>query len=300
MILEKEFEWYNLPKNIVCQQYNNNFLFLSNNIKGNVNINFKIETIKNEIQNIKFQEIFNKYKNTPKNENFEAAKFVPLALLFNCLLFQNIKSNKNNVIPTYIQFSEFFFNFLETYNGAFKFKNQYGGLRKDGKVWTLTKEDVYARLGRAYWSFVRELYAKVYLIEEKYKVENYLTSKCKSKTTINVIYDIWNDLNGVDILIEIINDKHNIWNAGIAISDKTSISNFYKNKKMNHRHHYLDDLHIELNNENIFIVPLKTKIFEDGGLHIGDAVIPTKESICSTFHIIFKEYLKINENIEID
>ena len=248
---------------------------------ANINNEIKVYTIQKHItitqieewiKDIDFSEYF-KYNKLEKNTIFEEGIFMPFSYMFHFSFIKNIIENK------YVDFCEFYINSCLDYLPKLdKYRFKESCASEEVCQIFLSKGDIYARIGRLYNSFIRELYILIVLNEYK---ENH-------NCNFNIYYDIFYDLDGIDIVIENNSKKY-----GIAIFDETKRAKDYKLKKFN-RHKYINENILIHKNKETFLDEY-IEMFEfitqinNKSNKIGNTYLPVKSNIEDFFLSKIKE-----------
>lgn len=169
--------------------------------------------------------------------------FVPIAYGFYFYLV-----NKQE-IPNIQTFCDFFINsFCEKKGNKYHFKPNYS----NNKNYYFDRQNLDAKIARAYGSYLREITLLQRLFE--------LQEKNKKYADFDIFYDIQEDiLGGADIVI-----KTKTKTVGLLITQNNKNADYYNNLKQKYRHKYQYD-------EYIYV-----KVFENETEKHGDVLIFTE------------------------
>lgn len=178
------------------------------------NVHFNIEDIYRQIQDIKFQAVYDAAGGQGnRNENLENAKIPPMAYAYYCTLCVKCRVPLPiEVINTYIRYF-----CVNKNNGFYSIKPEFS----ENEI-VFTRNELAGRICRAYNSFNREFVLLVQLSNLSDEYEIY--------------YDFHTDYyDGIDIVIQKDDAK-----AGIAVFQKSINAYRYRKIKEAYRHKYGD------------------------------------------------------------
>lgn len=174
--MDNIFKPYYLPNNSNYIQNNMNIVYKVNNQEETTLIPFNSFTMKNYIISFLKNDI-NIYLKKTLREEFKSNSFIPLEYNFYYLLVTNIKNKKVNPIPTYDEVCSLYNLFCEEYNKVLKFKEKYGGIRVDNKVFCFTLEELHTYIAKEYLNQLNLFYLRIRMFELKRELEEYSNSK---------------------------------------------------------------------------------------------------------------------------